>query len=110
MAWPQRMQAPSPRLDLHEVGKLTFEDPDPERFPALRLAREALNEGGAAPTILNAANEVAVRRFLDGEIGFLDISAVVEKTLENVANSAINSLADIVSIDEMARRSAERVT
>ena len=110
MAWPQRMQAPSPRLDLHEVGKLTFEDPDPERFPALRLAREALDAGGAAPTILNAANEVAVRRFLDGEIGFLDISAVVEKTLENVANSAINSLADIVSIDEMARRSAERVT
>ena len=109
MAWPQRMQAPSPRLDLHEVGKLTFEDPDPERFPALRLAREALDAGGAAPTILNAANEVAVRRFLDGEIGFLDISAVVEKTLENVANSAINSLADIVSIDEMARRSAERV-
>ena len=104
------MQAPSPRLDLHEVGKLTFEDPDPERFPALRLAREALDAGGAAPTILNAANEVAVRRFLDGEIGFLDISAVVEKTLENVANSAINSLADIVSIDEMARRSAERVT
>ena len=110
MAWPQRMQAPSPRLNLHEVGRLTFEDPDPERFPALRLAREALDAGGAAPTILNAANEVAVRRFLDGEIGFLDISAVVEKTLENVANSAINSLADIVSIDEMARRSAETVT
>ncbi|MBR82514.1 MAG: 1-deoxy-D-xylulose-5-phosphate reductoisomerase, partial [Magnetovibrio sp.] len=110
MAWPQRMQAPSPRLNLHEVGRLTFEDPDPERFPALRLAREALDAGGAAPTILNAANEVAVRRFLDGEIGFLDISAVVEKTLENVANSAINSLADVVSIDEMARRSAEKVT
>ena len=110
LAWPQRMQAPSPRLNLHEVGRLTFEDPDPERFPALRLAREALDAGGAAPTILNAANEVAVRRFLDGEIGFLDISAVVEKTLENVANSAINSLADIVSIDEMARRSAETVT
>ena len=109
LAWPQRMPAPSPRLDLHEIGQLTFEDPDTERFPALRLAREALDAGGAAPTILNAANEVAVRRFLDGEIGFLDISVVVEKTLENVTHSAINSLADVVSIDEVARRSAERV-
>ena len=109
MAWPQRMTAPSPRLDLHEIGQLTFEDPDTDRFPALRLAREALHAGGSAPTILNAANEVAVRRFLDGEIGFLDISAVVEKTLENVTNSAINSLADVVSIDEMARQSAERI-
>ena len=109
LAWPQRMPAPSPRLDLHEIGQLTFEDPDTERFPALRLAREALDAGGAAPTILNAANEVAVRRFLDGEIGFLNISVVVEKTLENVTHSAINSLADVVSIDEVARRSAERV-
>ena len=109
LAWPQRMPAPSPRLDLHEIGQLTFEDPDTERFPALRLAREALDAGGAASTILNAANEVAVRRFLDGEIGFLDISVVVEKTLENVTHSAINSLADVVSIDEVARRSAERV-
>ena len=109
MAWPQRMPAPSPRLDLHEIGELTFEDPDTDRFPALRLAREALHAGGSAPTILNAANEVAVRRFLDGEIGFLDISAVVEKTLENVTNSAINSLADVVSIDEMARQSAEKI-
>ena len=103
------MPAPSPRLDLHEIGQLTFEDPDTDRFPALRLAREALHAGDSAPTILNAANEVAVRRFLDGEIGFLDISAVVEKTLENVTNSAINSLADVVSIDEMARQSAERI-
>ena len=64
------------KLDLHEIGQLTFEDPDTERFPALRLAREALDAGGAASTILNAANEVAVRRFLDGEIGFLDIFQV----------------------------------
>ena len=110
MAWPQRMPAPSPKLDLHEIGQLTFEDPDTERFPALRLAREALDAGGAASTILNAANEVAVRRFLDGEIGFLDIAVVVEKTLENVTHSAINSLGDVVSIDEVARRSAERVS
>ena len=109
MAWPQRMPAPSPKLDLHEIGQLTFENPDIKRFPALRLAREALDAGGAASTILNAANEVAVRRFLDGEIGFLNISVVVEKTLENVTHSAINSLADVVSIDEVARRSAERV-
>src|SRR5690606_34508777 len=81
LAWPRRMAAPSARLDLTQIAKLTFEAPDSERFPALALARQALQTGGAAPTILNAANEVAVHGFLDGRIGFLDIAAVVEETL-----------------------------
>ncbi|MDE0718710.1 MAG: 1-deoxy-D-xylulose-5-phosphate reductoisomerase, partial [Rhodospirillaceae bacterium] len=77
LAWPERMVAPSARLDLTETGTLTFEGPDFVRFPALRLAFGALDVGGAAPAVLNAANEVAVAAFLDGRIGFLDIAALV---------------------------------
>ncbi len=109
MGWPQRMSSPSPRLNLHKISQLTFQSPDPLRFPALRLAREALEEGAAAPTILNAANEIAVRRFLDGEIEFLDICRIVEKTLENTENSEMNTLADVVSLDKVARKTAERL-
>ena len=81
LAWPTRMPVPLPRLDLAALGRLEFFAPDPVRFPALRLAREALQAGGGAPTILNAANEVAVALFLDRRLGFLDIAAVVEETL-----------------------------
>jgi 1-deoxy-D-xylulose-5-phosphate reductoisomerase len=109
MAWPNRMSAPAPRLSLAEIGSLTFEDPDTERFPALRLAREALRAGGATPTILNAANEVAVQRFLAGEIGFLDITAVVETTLETLPAGAISSLDDVIDADARARRAARAV-
>src|SRR3546814_3940215 len=80
LAWPRRMAAPSPRLDLAKIANLTFEAPDLQRFPALALARHALKSGGAAPTILNAANEVAVGSFLAGRIGFLDIVRVVDAT------------------------------
>ncbi len=110
MAWPERMAAPSPRLNLAETKQLTFESPDPVRFPALRLAGAALETGGSAPTVLNAANEIAVARFLDGQIGFLDICRVVEKTLENIANTAINTLADVNDADTEARRFASQVT
>jgi 1-deoxy-D-xylulose-5-phosphate reductoisomerase len=109
MAWPNRMSAPAPRLSLAEIGSLTFEDPDTERFPALRLAREALRAGGAAPTILNAANEVAVQRFMAGEIGFLDITAVVETTLETLPAGAISSLDDVIDADARARLAARAV-
>ena len=109
MAWPKRMETPSPRLNLSEVSSLTFEAPDLERFPSLRLAKESLEVGGAAPTTLNAANEVAVRRFLDGKIGFLDISRIVEKTLENTENSAMNTLTDVISVDKVARQVAEQL-
>jgi 1-deoxy-D-xylulose-5-phosphate reductoisomerase len=108
LAYPERMPTPAARLDLAALGQLTFEPPDPERFPALRLAREALRTGGAAPTILNAANEVAVAGFLAGRLGFLDIVRVVEETLAMVPPRAIASLDDVRDIDAAARRDAER--
>jgi 1-deoxy-D-xylulose-5-phosphate reductoisomerase len=83
-AWPDRLPWPAERLNLAKVGTLTFEEADPVRFPALRLAKEALVAGGPAPAILNAADEVAVAAFLDRRIGFLDIARVVAETLERM--------------------------
>ena len=109
LGWPERIPAPSPRLDLGKVGELTFEAPDSKRFPALRLARQSLQSGGAAPTILNAANEVAVAGFLDGKIGFLDIARVVEETLEHLAAPEFHGLEDVFEMDAAARRHATRL-
>jgi len=106
LAWPKRMGSPSPKLDLATIAKLTFEAPDETRFPALRLARAALDRGGAAPTILNAANEVAVHAFLAGGIGFLDIASTVERTLELIPDDGIASLDDVYNFDSEARRVA----
>ncbi|MEX0697656.1 MAG: 1-deoxy-D-xylulose-5-phosphate reductoisomerase [Dongiaceae bacterium] len=106
LGWPHRMAAPSPRLDLARLRDLSFEAPDIARFPALHLAREALRTGGAAPTILNAANEVAVRGFLTGRLRFLDIVRVVEETLGRVANGAIASLEEVGLVDSAAREVA----
>ncbi|MCA8907969.1 MAG: 1-deoxy-D-xylulose-5-phosphate reductoisomerase [Rhodospirillaceae bacterium] len=107
LAWPQRITTPSQRLDLARVGELTFEAPDPERFPALRLARAALREGRGAPTVLNAANEVAVAAFLGRRIGFLDIARVVEAALERAEHAPPASIEDVEAIDAAARREAE---
>ncbi len=85
LAWPDRLPWPAPRLDLAALGALTFERPDEDRFPALKLAREALRAGGHAPAVFNAANEMAVQAFLDRRLGFLDIAAVVSDTLERAA-------------------------
>lgn len=109
LAWPKRQGSPAARLDLAAIGSLTFEAPDPERFPALSLAREALKTGQAAPTVLNAANEVAVQGFLAGEIGFLDIMRVVTEVLEKGPEAGIASIADVVDIDNEARRIAREV-
>ena len=110
LAWPQRMEAPSKKLDLAEIGQLHFEAPDPERFPALRLARECLEAGGSAPTVLNAANEVAVKAFLEGRSRFLDITRVVEETLERMGRREIETLEDVFAFDSEARRvAAERL-
>jgi 1-deoxy-D-xylulose-5-phosphate reductoisomerase len=106
LAWPDRMQAPAPRLRLAEVGQLTFEAPDERKFPALRLAREALQRRGAAPIVLNGANEVAVESFLSAEIGFLDISRVVEEAMEKAPAGQLNALADVIEIDQEARARA----
>ena len=109
LGWPRRIAAPSPRLDLAKLGKLTFEAPDPKRFPALRVARAALIEGGGAPTILNAANEVAVAAFLDGGIGFLAIAAIVEETLNILGSLSIAALEDVYETDRQARAVAHRL-
>ena len=106
LAWPERMKTPSERLDLSAVGRLDFEEPDPGRFPALRLARESLVEGGAAPTVLNAANEEAVERFLDGRLGFLDIARIVEEVLEAFSGTEVGSLDDVREADRLARERA----
>lgn len=110
LAWPDRMVAPSPRLRLEDIATLTFEAPDPLRFPALRLAREALNIGGSAPTVLNAANEVAVRCFLARKLRFLDIARVVEEALSQIPRHELTSLDDVISNDLEARRIAEEIT
>lgn len=107
LAWPERIDAPVKKLNLTEIGNLQFEAPDEGRFPALRLAREALTAGGAAPTVLNAANEVAVTRFLNKNIGFLDIAKTVEKTLQKAENVAIETIDDVLACDQAARRIAE---
>ncbi|MBT4769558.1 MAG: 1-deoxy-D-xylulose-5-phosphate reductoisomerase, partial [Rhodospirillaceae bacterium] len=106
LAWPQRMQTPVARLDLASLAQLTFEAPDIERFPSLRLVFEALKTGGGASTILNAANEVAVAAFLAGQIGFLDIARTVEKALELVPNRQLLELSDVHEIDALARECA----
>jgi 1-deoxy-D-xylulose-5-phosphate reductoisomerase len=107
LAWPERMKWPAPLLDLVQIGTLTFEAPDLERFPALGLARQALSAGGSAPTILNAANEVAVGAFLASRIGFLDIARVVESTLERVSKPSMDSLFEVQTVDSEARNFAE---
>ncbi len=110
LAWPARMATPVERLDLAAIGRLTFEAPDPVRFPALRLARQALRAGGCAPTILNAANEVAVQGFLSGRNTFLSIAEIVERVLEAIPAAALNSLDDMHQVDREARNLALRFT
>ncbi len=107
LAWPERVAAPVPRLTVSDLAHLTFEAPDDVRFPALRLAREALRAGGSAPNILNAANEVAVAAFLAGRIGFLDIAATVEATVSSMVRPAPRHLDDVIAVDQEARRVAE---
>ncbi|MCW2390557.1 1-deoxy-D-xylulose-5-phosphate reductoisomerase [Sphingobium sp. B1D7B] len=110
LAWPQRMETPCEPLDLATLGRLDFEAPDEERFPALRLAREAIQAGGGAPAVLNAANEIAVGAFLDGRIGFLDIGRIVEDVLARSDAGRIATLEDVQAIDRSARAMAERLT
>ena len=103
LAWPERMETPAQRLDLAAVARLDFEAPDVGRFPALGVAREALEAGGAAPIVLNAANEVAVASFLSGEIRFTDIVRVVEEALGDAQARAPQSVGDVLEIDRVTR-------
>ena len=106
LAWPQRLATQAPRLDLVQISKLTFFAPDEMRFPALRLAREALQAGAGAPAVLNAANEVAVAAFLDGKIGFLDIARIVETVMQTLGAPKVPDLASVLALDEAARVAA----
>lgn len=112
LAWPDRIAWPAPRMDLAALGRLTFEAPDEDRFPALKLARQALQAGGAAPIVFNAANEVAALAFLDRRLGFLNIAAVVADTLSSLTASGVDfgsgSACDMaLAVDAQARRVAE---
>ena len=110
LAWPERIEGPAARLDLAAVRQLTFEDPDLVRFPALRLAREAIATGGAAPTVLNAADEVAVAEFIAGRIPFPAIPALVEATLEAAASKGLidepDSIEAALAVDHDSRQLA----
>jgi len=107
LAWPERMATPAQRLDLTAIARLDFEAPDLDRFPALRLAREALEAGGAAPIVLNAANEVAVASFLAARISFLEIARVVHEALISADYDAPRSISDVLEIDRGTRKRAE---
>ncbi len=114
LAWPDRLAWKAPQLDLAALGQLTFEAPNDERFPALKLARQALQAGGAAPIVFNAANEVAALAFLDRRLGFLNIAAVVADTLSRVTASGVDSGSDsacdaALAVDAQARRMAESI-
>jgi 1-deoxy-D-xylulose-5-phosphate reductoisomerase len=110
LAWPSRMYAPTPRLDLVKLGSLSFEAPDEMRFPALRIARDALALGGTAGAVLNAANEVAVKGFVERKIGFLEIAAVVEQVLREAERMGLVcqalDLGDVLAADAAAREMA----
>ncbi len=107
LAWPRRMETPLEPLDLAQLGELTFFAPDETRFPATRIAREAIEAGGAAPATLNAANEIAVEAFLAGQIGFTRITALVEETLQRSnLPPRPTTLAEVLSVDDAARRKA----
>jgi 1-deoxy-D-xylulose-5-phosphate reductoisomerase len=106
LAWPARMATHARRLDLAAMAKLEFEPPDPVRFPALRLARQALKQGGGAPAILNAANEVAVETFLQDGIGFLGIAELVERTMDKLGPRQADTIGAVVALDQEARGAA----
>ena len=108
LSWPQRTHSPSKRLDLATIGQLTFEEPDIQRFPCLGVAQDCLRAGGLAPTIMNAANEVAVEAFLGRRIGFLDIATVIAETLADSRASSVNAydIEGILAVDRLAREIA----
>ena len=108
LAWPERIQTHVPPLDLFLHSQLNFEEPDTQRFPALKLARQAMKVGGLAPTVLNAANEIAVAAFLNNQIGFTRFPQIVEHTLSQIENSAANSIDVILEADHTARMVAEK--
>ena len=108
LAWPERIQTHVPPLNLFVNNQLNFQEPDTSRFPALNLARQAMKVGGLAPTILNAANEIAVAAFLKNKIKFTEIHQIVDRTLNSIANAPAESIETILQIDQEARIVAEQ--
>jgi len=109
LAWPERCGTGIGRLDLAKTGTLTFEEPDMERFPALRLAFDALKAGRTYPAVLNAANEVAVAAFLDKKVGFTDIAATVDKTMQAHEAFLPVELDEYLQADRWARETAKKI-
>jgi 1-deoxy-D-xylulose-5-phosphate reductoisomerase len=109
LAWPQRIDTPCKPLDLAAIGQLSFQAPDEERFPATRLARQAAETGGAAPAVLNAANEVAVAAFLAGQIAFTEISAKVATMLSRALPAPPSTLDEVLAVDAETRARASEM-
>jgi 1-deoxy-D-xylulose-5-phosphate reductoisomerase len=109
LAYPERMASGVAQLDLTKIGQLTFERPDFDRFPCLQLAFEALEAGGSAPAILNAANEIAVQAFLDRKIGFRMIGDLIARVLAAVPHGAVTSMEHLLEQDRIARDAANRL-
>ena len=109
LAWPQRIEAGVERLNLAQVGELSFREPDFDRFPCLGLAFEAMRAAGNAPVILNAANEIAVESFLNERIGFGQIPVLVDKVMQRVENCAVNTIEDVLEHDSLARTMANGI-
>ena len=109
LAWPERIDAGVPALDLVKIAQLGFEAVDRTTFRCLDLAYQALAAGGTAPTTLNAANEEAVAAFLDGKLTFLAIEAVIEASLERLPGAAVSDLPSLLDSDLTARREAQRI-
>ncbi len=107
LAYPERRPTPAARLDLTRVGALTFFEPDVDKFPCLRLARAALERGGSAPVVLNAANEIAVAAFLERRIGFTKIAELIERALQAVPHTEPKTIDDCVAADGQARELVE---
>jgi 1-deoxy-D-xylulose-5-phosphate reductoisomerase len=107
LAYPQRIESGARSLDLFEVGQLNFERPDFRRFPCLRLAFDALRAGAWASVALNAANEIAVARFLDGQLSFTRIPRLIEDVLSRVERNSLTSIEGIIAADGVARALAE---
>lgn len=109
LAWPTRMPTDLPRLDLSALKQLTFETPDPIQFPAISLARQVLKNGKDRPTILNAANEVAVQSFVQRKISFLDIIPICTEVLDQMSESSLGSIDEVLQVDQQARQISEKV-
>jgi 1-deoxy-D-xylulose-5-phosphate reductoisomerase len=106
LAWPERIASGVEPLDLISIAQLGFEAPDHARFPSLGLARAAARAGGTAPTLLNAANEVAVQAFLEGRLNFVGISTVIDKVLQRLDSTPVKALSDVLDADAASRRMA----